>query len=177
MRISIFTFGLILLPLLDSQAETKPNIIVVLVDDMGYSDTGAYGGEVRTPNIDRLARGGLRFTQAYNSARCCPSRASLLTGLYSHQAGIANFTGPDRTAKKGPAYLGRLNRKCVTLGEVLSGAGYSTYCVGKWHVGHQESPVLRGFEEFYGYIRGHSTDQWTRSNYTRLPAGRKPEIQ
>lgn len=176
-RIFTITFALILLPLLEGQAGTKPNIIVVLVDDMGYSDTGAYGGEVRTPNIDRLARGGLRFTQAYNSARCCPSRASLLTGLYSHQAGIANFTGPDRTAKKGPAYLGRLNKKCVTLGEVLSGAGYSTYCVGKWHVGHQESPVLRGFEEFYGYIRGHSTDQWISSNYTRLPAGRKPEIE
>ena len=133
----------------------KPNIIVVLVDDMGYSDPGSYGGEVRTPNIDRLADGGLRFTQCYNSARCCPSRASLLTGLYSHQAGIANFTGPDRSGTKGPAYLGRLNKQCVTLAEVLKNSGYSTFCVGKWHVGHQEDPIKRGFDEFYGYIRGN----------------------
>ena len=110
-RISISTFGLLLLPWMGIRAQARPNIIVVLVDDMGYSDTGAFGGEVRTPNIDRLASGGLRFTQTYNSARCCPSRASLLTGLYSHQAGIANFTGPDRSAAKGPAYLGRLNKK------------------------------------------------------------------
>ena len=107
----------------------KPNIIVILVDDMGYSDLGSYGGEIRTPNLDRLSANGLRFTQSYNSARCCPSRASLLTGLYSHQAGIANFTGPDRTAEWGPAYLGRLNNNCVTLAEVLKTAGYSTYGV------------------------------------------------
>ena len=176
-RISISTFGLLLLPWLGIRAQTRPNIIVVLVDDMGYSDTGAFGGEVRTPNIDRLASGGLRFTQTYNSARCCPSRASLLTGLYSHQAGIANFTGPDRSATKGPAYLGRLNKKCVTLAEVLRNADYGTYCVGKWHVGHQENPVIRGFDEFYGYIRGHSTDQWNVKNYARLPADRKAEIE
>lgn len=80
---------------------SKPNIIVVLVDDMGYSDLGSFGGEVRTPNLDRLAANGLRFTQSYNSARCCPSRASLLTGLYSHQVGIANFTGKDQTENLG----------------------------------------------------------------------------
>jgi arylsulfatase A-like enzyme len=157
-------------------ADQRPNIIMVLVDDMGYSDLGAYGGEVRTPNIDKLAAGGLRFTQTYNSARCCPSRASLLTGLYSHQAGIANFTGSDRTKQKGPAYLGRLNKQCVTLAEVLKGTGYNTYCVGKWHVGHQESPVARGFDEFYGYTRGYSANQWNVKAYQRLPAGRKPEI-
>ncbi|MFP6613577.1 MAG: arylsulfatase [Pirellulales bacterium] len=155
----------------------KPNIIVVLVDDMGYSDPGSYGGEVRTPNIDRLADGGLRFTQCYNSARCCPSRASLLTGLYSHQAGIANFTGPDRSETKGPAYLGRLNKQCVTLAEVLKNSGYSTFCVGKWHVGHQEDPIKRGFDEFYGYIRGHSANQWSADAYQRLPSDRKPEIE
>ena len=107
----------------------SPNIIVVLVDDMGYSDLGAFGGEVRTPNLDRMAKGGLRFTQTYNSARCCPSRASLLTGLYSHQAGIANFTGRDQSKKLGPAYLGRLNKRCVTLAEVLKTVGYNTYGV------------------------------------------------
>ena len=157
--------------------EAKPNVIIILVDDMGYSDAGAFGGEVRTPNIDRLAKGGLRFTQNYNSARCCPSRASLLTGLYSHQAGIANFTGGDRSAKMGPAYRGKLSKQCVTLAEVLKTSGYNTYCVGKWHVGHQESPETRGFDEFYGYTRGHSTSQWQVNNYRRLPADHKPEFQ
>ena len=93
----------------------KPNVIVILVDDMGYSDLGSFGGEVRTPHLDRLAKNGLRFTQNYNSARCCPSRASLLTGLYSHQAGIANFTGRDSTDRFGPAYLGKLNNIWINI--------------------------------------------------------------
>ncbi|MCF7731064.1 MAG: arylsulfatase [Akkermansiaceae bacterium] len=155
----------------------KPNIIVILLDDMGYSDLGAYGGEVHTPNIDRLAANGLRFTQNYNSARCCPSRAALLTGLYSHQAGIADFTSSDQSAHRGPAYLNRLNKQCVTLAEVLKPAGYATYAVGKWHVGHTEDPIMRGFDEFYGFIRGHSQRQWNRQAYIRLPADRTPEIQ
>jgi arylsulfatase len=154
----------------------RPNVIVILVDDMGYSDLGSFGGEVNTPHLDRLAKNGLRFTQNYNSARCCPSRASLLTGLYSHQAGIANFTGRDQTKKLGPAYLGRLNKNCVTIAEVLKTAGYNTYGVGKWHVGHQEPPTNRGFDEYYGYIRGHSTGQWKSSNYKRYPESRKPEF-
>jgi arylsulfatase A-like enzyme len=154
----------------------KPNIVLILVDDMGYSDLGAFGGEVRTPNIDSLAKGGLRFTQSYNSARCCPSRAALLTGLYSHQAGIANFTGGDSTAKLGPAYLGKINKQCVTLAEVLRQSGYSTYGVGKWHVGQAENPVDRGFEEYYGFIRGHSASQWKEDVYKRFPEDRKPEI-
>ncbi len=154
----------------------KPNIIVILVDDMGYSDLGSYGGEIRTPNLDRLSANGLRFTQSYNSARCCPSRASLLTGLYSHQAGIANFTGPDRTAEWGPAYLGRLNNNCVTLAEVLKTEGYSTYGVGKWHVGDQSNPTDRGFDEYYGFIKGHSAPQWDPSYYHRYPETRTPEL-
>ena len=155
---------------------TKPNIIVILVDDMGYSDLGSYGGEIRTPNLDRLSANGLRFTQSYNSARCCPSRASLLTGLYSHQAGIANFTGKDQTAELGPAYLGRLNNNCVTLAEVLKTAGYSTYGVGKWHVGDQSNPTDRGFDEYYGFIKGHSAPQWDPSYYHRYPETRTPEL-
>ena len=158
-------------------AKSRPNVIVVLVDDMGYSDLGSFGGEVRTPHLDRLAKNGLRFTQNYNSARCCPSRASLLTGLYSHQAGIANFTGRDSTDRLGPAYLGKLNKQCMTLAEVLKGVGYSTYGVGKWHVGHEELPTERGFDEYYGYIRGHSTSQWKAGNYQRLPEGRKEELK
>lgn len=121
-------------------AADRPNIIVVLVDDMGYSDLGAYGGEVETPFMDELAKKGLRFTENYNSARCCPSRASLLTGLYSQQAGIADFTGTDQSAKRGPAYRGKLSKSCITLAEVLKATGYSTYGIGKWHVGEEESP-------------------------------------
>jgi len=157
-------------------AAGPPNVIVILFDDMGYSDLGAYGGEVKTSAIDRLAANGLRFTQSYNSARCCPSRASLLTGLYSHQAGIADFTGPDRSGRRGPAYRNRLNKSCVTLAEVLKAAGYATYGVGKWHVGRSEDPISRGFDEYFGYIQGHSQRQWDMSRYRRLPEGRDPEL-
>lgn len=161
---------------LSVSATEKPNIIIILVDDMGYSDLGSFGGEVRTPHLNKLAANGLRFTQNYNSARCCPSRASLLTGLYSHQAGIANFTGRDQSKKLGPAYLGRFNKNCVTIAEVLKQNGYNTYAVGKWHVGHAEVPTDRGFDEFYGYIKGHSANQWDPSIYKRFPQGKKAEI-
>ena len=176
MKFRFFTY-LILLLIPHFTAAEKPNIIVILVDDMGYSDLGSFGGEVNTPHIDRLAQGGLSFTQNYNSARCCPSRASLLTGLYSHQAGIANFTGKDKSKKLSPAYLGKLNKQCVTLAEVLSTSGYSTYGVGKWHVGESEAPTQRGFQDFYGYIKGHSTSQWQQQNYHRFPKGTPEEIK
>jgi len=122
----------------------RPNIIVILVDDMGFSDIGCYGSEIPTPNLDKLAAGGLRFTQFYNTARCCPSRAALLTGLYSHQAGVGHMTEDSGV----PGYLGRLNDKCVTIAEVLRPAGYFTIMSGKWHVGHQEGgkPNDRGFD-------------------------------
>ena len=105
----------------------RPNIIVIMSDDMGYSDIGCYGSEIETPNLDSLAEGGLRFTQFYNTARCCPTRASLLTGLYAHQAGIGHMM-EDRGYE---SYRGRLNRNSVTIAEVLRPAGYSTYAVGK----------------------------------------------
>ena len=122
----------------------KPNILVILVDDMGWSDIGCYGSEIPTPNIDRLAAGGLRFTQFYNTARCCPTRASLLTGLYPHQAGVGHMTDD----KGGEGYMGRLNDRCVTIAEVLRGAGYFTAMTGKWHVGQNFGvvPWERGFE-------------------------------
>jgi arylsulfatase len=122
----------------------KPNIIVILVDDMGFSDIGCYGSEIPTPNLDKLAAGGLRFTQFYNTARCCPTRASLLTGLYSHQAGVGHMVQD----KGAPGYQGHLNTRCVTLAEVLRGAGYFTAMTGKWHVGQQAGvvPWERGFD-------------------------------
>ena len=132
-----------------------------MADDMGYSDLGCYGGEIRTPNLDRLATGGLRFTQFYNTARCCPTRASLLTGLYPHQAGIGHMVN-DRGL---PGYRGRLNDTCVTIAEMLGRAGYRTMMCGKWHVTpfdyrsnrgpHQASwPLQRGFDWFYGTLSG-----------------------
>ena len=160
-----------------SAKAARPNIIFILLDDLGYSDIGAYGGEVNTPNIDRLAGNGLRFTQNYNSARCCPSRASLLSGLYSHQAGLADFTGQDRSATQGPAYQNRLGDNCVTLARVLKDTGYQTYHVGKWHVGRKVNPIDRGFDEFYGYVNGHSQPQWDQGLYQRLPEGRTPELK
>ena len=157
-------------------AAERPNIIVLLFDDLGYSDLGCYGGEIDTPNIDALAEGGVRFESFYNSARCCPSRASLMTGLYPPQTGIASFTTRAAHPTRGPAYLGRLNDRCVTLGETLGNAGYSTYYVGKWHLHHETGPTQRGFDEFYGYAFDHSHDQWDADYYERLPEGRNKEI-
>ncbi len=135
-----------------SNAASKPNIVLIMADDMGFSDIGCYGGEIHTPNLDHLAAGGLRFTQFYNAARCCPTRASLLTGLYPHQAGIGHMVG-----NKGyPAYQGYLNNRCVTIAEALKLAGYTTLMSGKWHVGEERPhwPVDRGFDRHFGLISG-----------------------
>jgi len=136
----------------------RPNIVVILSDDMGYSDLGCYGSEIQTPNLDRLAAKGLRFTQFYNTARCCPTRASLLTGLYPHQAGVGHMT----EKKEGEGYQGELNRHCLTIAEVLKPAGYRTYALGKWHVARNlkddgpkyDWPLQRGFDRYYGTIPG-----------------------
>ena len=134
----------------------RPNIVLILNDDMGYSDLGCYGGEVETPNLDRLAQNGVRFSQFYNTARCSPSRASLLTGLHPHQTGIGVLTynmGPE-------GYAGNLNRRCVTIAEALKASGYRSYLSGKWHVAGNLTqptdswPMQRGFDEFYGTIIG-----------------------
>ena len=139
----------------------KPNIIVILSDDMGFSDIGCYGSEINTPNLDRLAAEGLKFTQFYNTARCCPTRASLLTGLYPHQAGVGHMT--EDSGKEG--YQGELNGRCVTIAEALKPAGYSTYHVGKWHVARNirqngpkyDWPIQRGFDHCYSTITGGGT--------------------
>ena len=140
------------------QGGGRPNIVIILSDDMGYSDIGCYGGEINTPNLDKLAAEGLRFTEFYNTGRCCPTRATLLSGLYAHQAGVGHMV-EDRGL---PAYRGELNDRCATIPEVLRPAGYGTYIVGKWHVarnlgpdGSQHDwPIQRGFEHFYGTLAG-----------------------
>ena len=136
-------------------AAERPNLIVILADDMGFSDIGCYGGEVETPNIDRLATNGLRFTQFYNTARCCPTRASLLTGLYPQQTGVPHMVDNLRL----PLEQRQLSRKVVTIAEVLVNNGYRTAMSGKWHVCPADSyktngPMARGFEHFYGIIHG-----------------------
>ena len=136
--------------------QAKPNIVLILNDDMGFSDIGCYGGEIETPNLDRLAYAGLRFTQFYNSPRCSPSRASLLTGLHPHQTGIGVLTTP--TGPEG--YAGNLNQRCVTIAEALKPAGYRCYMSGKWHVANSlyepsdTWPLQRGFDDFFGTIIG-----------------------
>lgn len=126
------------------EAATRPNIIIIMVDDMGFSDIGPYGSEIPTPHLNALADGGVRFSQFYNTGRCCPTRASLLTGLYSHQAGIGWMTDDQGL----PGYRGHLNSNCVTIAEVLKRAGYFTAMTGKWHVGsnHDVNPWGRGFD-------------------------------
>ncbi len=132
----------------------RPNIIVILVDDMGFSDLGCYGSEIPTPNIDRLAAGGAKFTQFYNTARCCPTRAALLTGVYSHQAGVGHMVEDKGEAFRG--YRGKLQDRCVTIAEVLRPAGYFTAMTGKWHLGQNQGlgPWQRGFQRGLNSIHG-----------------------
>ena len=139
-----------------AKASDSPNIMIILNDDMGFSDIGCYGGEIETPNLDRLAANGLRYSQFYNTARCSPSRASLLTGLHPHQTGIGILTysnGPE-------GYAGNLNRQCVTIAEVLKQKKYRTYLSGKWHIASNLTeptdawPMQRGFDHFFGTIIG-----------------------
>ncbi len=165
------------------EAALRPNVVLILADDMGYSDLGCFGGEIRTPVLDGLAAGGLRFTQFYNTGRCCPTRASLLTGLYPHQAGVGHMMD-DRGL---PGYRGDLNRECATIAEVLRPAGYGTYMVGKWHVTpkvrpkdeaeKRNWPLQRGFDRFYGTIHGagsfYDPNSLTRDN--TLVAPENPE--
>lgn len=138
----------------------RPNIILIMSDDMGYSDLGCYGSEIQTPTLDSLAANGLRYTQFYNTSRCCPTRASLVTGLYAHQAGIGHMM----TDRGGASFAGDLNNRCVTIAEVLKTAGYSTYMAGKWHLtpllptkenpSKHNWPLQRGFDKFFGTIHG-----------------------
>ena len=156
----------------DFNLSNKPNFVLILADDMGYSDLGCFGSEINTPNIDSLANKGIRFSQMYNSARCCPSRASLLSGLHPQQAGDGHMvsTLDLRSQADFPAYQGYLNENCATIAEVLKRSGYTTLMSGKWHVGGgydlldksswspgnsgHPIPTQRGFDKFFGIVSG-----------------------
>lgn len=167
--------------------QSRPNVIIVMADDMGWSDIGCYGSEIETPNLDKLAKNGLRFTQFYNTGRCCPTRASLLTGTYPHQAGIGHMMNDTGL----PGYKGDLGSNVRTIAEVLSPAKYSTYLSGKWHVtpkiqpgsSQHNWPRQRGFDRFYGTIHGAGSffdpNSLTRDNTLISPYADKeyePEV-
>jgi len=141
------------------KVDDRPNIVVILADDLGYSDLGCYGSEINTPNLDALAKSGLRFQRFYNAARCCPTRASLLTGLYPHEAGMGGMVSAVSSEPDPGPYQGFLNNESVTIAEVLREAGYSTYMSGKWHVGEKKEhwPRGRGFDRYFGLISGGSS--------------------
>ncbi len=139
--------------------DSRPNILLIMADDMGYSDLGCYGSEISTPNLDELAQSGVAFRHFYNTARCCPTRASLLTGLYPHEAGMGAMVSDINSNPEPGPYQGYLNNQCLTLAELLQPAGYATYMSGKWHVGEKPEywPTKRGFDKYFGLISGASS--------------------
>ncbi|MEM9886596.1 MAG: arylsulfatase [Bacteroidota bacterium] len=158
MRLSYLIALLFLLPACQSipqqeeSSASSPNIILILADDMGYSDLGCMGAEIETPNLDALADNGMLFTHAYNTSRCCPTRASLLTGLYQHDAGYGHMDSDLGS----PSYQGRFKEGVVSMPELLQQADYQTYMLGKWHLGHEveNTPLNRGFDRMYGIPKG-----------------------
>ena len=150
----------------------RPNIVLILADDLGYSDLGCFGSEIETPRLDKLARQGLRMTQLYNAARCCSTRASLLTGLYPHQAGVGAMSVDNHK----PGYRGFLTDRGVCVASVLRDAGYQTFMTGKWHLRGKGNaaciPTNHGFEEFFGHFKAYAS-YYREDLFERLPDGRK----
>ena len=158
------TLALAAMTCFPAHAAKKPNVIIILADDLGYSDIGCYGSEIATPHLDGLAANGLRFSQFYNTSRCCPTRASILTGLYPHQVNMGFMVDSGNKAREigNDAYAGDLNKTTPTIAEILRPAGYRTYASGKWHVvkkpiTEQDTsnwPLQRGFDRYYGILDG-----------------------
>jgi len=141
----------------------RPNIVIILGDDLGFSDIGAFGSEIKTPTLDALAEGGVRFTQFYTHATCSPTRSMLLSGVDTHRNGLGNmdeWTAPNQMGK--PGYEGYLNDRVATLPQLLKDTGYHTYMVGKWHMGKapQQIPAARGFERDFSLLDGAGS-YWT----------------
>lgn len=141
------------------KGRTRPNIIYIMADDMGFSDIGCYGGEARTPNLDRLASDGIKLRTFYNNARCCPTRASLLTGQYPHTVGMGHMVTLPKSEFDSGSYQGFLSHRYPTIAEELNKQGYRSYMSGKWHVGERREhwPLKRGFNRYFGLISGASS--------------------
>jgi arylsulfatase A-like enzyme len=151
-----------------ADAPRRPNIVIILGDDLGFADMGSYGSEIKTPNLDSLANNGVRFTNFYTHATCSPTRSILLTGVDSHLNGLGNmdeWSAPNQWGVDG--YEGNLNNRVITLPQLLKGAGYHTYMVGKWHLGKQPTqiPAARGFERDFSLLDGAGS-YWDMTNFT-----------
>lgn len=150
--------------------DKRPNVLLILADDLGYSDLGAYGGEIPTPNLDRLAAQGVRFERIYNTAKCSPTRAALLTGRYAHRVGLGGtVVRPEQPARTKGAYQGFLAPEAITIAEALSSTGYGAYMSGKWHVGEAQNhwPTKNGFDRYFGLISGASSFYEIRTDQPR----------
>jgi len=156
---------------LAADAPKRPNIVFILADDMGFADMGAFGSEIRTPNLDALAKDGVRFTNFYTHATCSPTRSILLTGVDNHLNGLGNMTEWTAPNQRGvPGYEGTLNQRFATLPQLLQGAGYHTYMVGKWHLGKQpdQIPRARGFERDFALLDGGGSYWGDMNNVTAV---------
>jgi arylsulfatase A-like enzyme len=167
MQILVIVFLMFLVSCVRERHNRRPNILLIVSDDLGFSDLGCYGGEIETPNLDEMAKNGVRLTRFYSMARCCPSRASILTGLYPHRAGLGHMVKDLGQ----PGYRGRVANDAVTIAQVLQNAGYRTFMSGKWHLG-TEDPTKHGFEEFYGTLVSAQT-YWDPGHFIRLPEGHR----
>ena len=157
-------------PVKSQTKDKRPNIVIILADDMGYSDMGMFGSEIKTPNMDALALNGVRFTNFYTHASCSPSRSMLFSGVDTHLNGLGNmdeWTAPNQVGK--PGYEGNLNDRVVTIPQLLKEAGYHTYMVGKWHLGKSPDkiPAARGFERDFTLLDGMGS-YWDMTNMTAL---------
>ncbi len=160
--------SLLFQPCAFSLESSKPNILYIIADDLGFSDLGCFGGEIDTPVLDSLAAGGVRLTQFYNTGRCCPSRTAILSGQYPHRVGLGHMTTNDLGR---PGYRGVISDEAQTIAQALKPAGYRSFIAGKWHLG-TDDPTKHGFEEFYGTLVS-AKRFFDPGHLVRLPEGRQ----